>query len=1337
MQRGVIKRLGDQTVDVQLAGSAATLPGVLLSDQIDRSALVVGAAVLVDLVEERAVVLHTLAGEQSTSSSEQPLASYGSGVINNALLSDGSVPLMGSLVVAPGVLIDGYDISVLGQTIDNLQAADSVARTGHTVLTHASHLVATLGPDDTEVLVRHGIFKDKETLMVSNTMGEVETMRVVGNPVTTVDDRGALCYRYTVTRRTATNPPGIVTGWAAATLVNGLTHKGFISVDARETSVAAPNLRFVMHTDIDAGATEQIFRMGNLYGILGNNQTDFGFATGRLNTGDRYLAYNYSRNRLALRGADIAVSDDAGVDVFRVWAVAEDDHQTGDARLGHPSGGNIQTVGSDVDFYAGGQRVLSLTPLGSRFRGMIWSGTQPGPQVGIGEENGQGLIAARNAAGVGQFVVRTGDENVHVHMGNPVTEGGYAQFVDGEFTTDGIVRARAFELLGGGTINPGSTLTNAGKFTAGTGNSVAVIDGEDVAWRIYAGHATPASAPFRVNQAGEAWLTNAHVSGEINATAGVFGGWTLNSTYLAKDTGVANTSAGLAPNDYPFYAGATYANRATAPFRVTQAGAMTATAGNIAGWTIASGHLYAGSGVSRTGLQPATYPFYAGSETPSAAPFRVTQSGSLTATSATITGTINAAAGNITGSLFVGASGYRLHLDGANKRFESTNFASGTSGFRIEGETGNAEFNNVTVRGVLAATAIQYGYVLATNGSIWVVKAAGRSLNSFSVPKEGIGTLDIEDPDGMTHAAAGGLWAVNDVIRLQEPLAGDFWGVVTAKTDMATYWQLAVEQRSIFGNGTFPAGAAVLNYGQSGDGVVRITADASNSPYISIATHAGSPWTTLTERARLGNLTGISGASGYGLWTDNGYFTGAVNASAGAIGGWTIASSHLYAGSGSNRVGLNPPLYPFYAGSEAPSTAPFRVSANGFLVASNANIAGTVTASAGNIAGWTLAATKLYWEDPANFRGIGLATYDDAGGYAFWAGDHRPAYAEFRVSKSGALWATTADITGTITANAGSISGWTIASGHLYAGSGTARAGMQPASYPFYAGSETPASAPFRVTPAGALTASNATVTGTITANAGSIAGWTIASGHLYAGSGAARAGMQPASYPFYAGSETPASAPFRVTPAGALTASNATVSGTITANAGSMAGWTIASGHLYAGSGSSRAGLQPASYPFYAGSDTPSSAPFRVTPAGALTATSGVIGGWTLSGTKLSSSLLQLDAANNKIHIGSTYFHQFEPGIVELAGDFRVTGALAADVGFGCTGFSAYGSSFWHTGNLLGFYGATPVTRPAAYTFSNGVTDRTINCNSTTVDELADVVYTLWSDLRSLGLLQ
>ncbi len=56
---------------------------------------------------------------------------------------------------------------------------------------------------------------------------------------------------------------------------------------------------------------------------------------------------------------------------------------------------------------------------------------------------------------------------------------------------------------------------------------------------------------------------------------------------------------------------------------------------------------------------------------------------------------------------------------------------------------------------------------------------------------------------------------------------------------------------------------------------------------------------------------------------------------------------------------------------------------------------------------------------------------------------------------------------------------------------------------------------------------------------------------------------------------------------------------------------------------------------------------------------------------------------------------------------------------------------------NTLGFFGVPPVTRPAAYTITNGAVDRAINCDSTTIGELADVVYTLWSDLKNLGLLR
>jgi hypothetical protein len=79
---------------------------------------------------------------------------------------------------------------------------------------------------------------------------------------------------------------------------------------------------------------------------------------------------------------------------------------------------------------------------------------------------------------------------------------------------------------------------------------------------------------------------------------------------------------------------------------------------------------------------------------------------------------------------------------------------------------------------------------------------------------------------------------------------------------------------------------------------------------------------------------------------------------------------------------------------------------------------------------------------------------------------------------SGAITATSGSFTGSISASGGSIGGFTINSGSLTAGSSTNTVGLAPATYPFYAGNATAASAPFRVTPAGAVSASSITITG-------------------------------------------------------------------------------------------------------------------------------------------------------------------------------------------------------------------------------------------------------------------
>jgi hypothetical protein len=104
--------------------------------------------------------------------------------------------------------------------------------------------------------------------------------------------------------------------------------------------------------------------------------------------------------------------------------------------------------------------------------------------------------------------------------------------------------------------------------------------------------------------------------------------------------------------------------------------------------------------------------------------------------------------------------------------------------------------------------------------------------------------------------------------------------------------------------------------------------------------------------------------------------------------------------------------------------------------------------------------------------------------------------------------------------------------------------------------------------------AATLSVLGTITATTGAIGGWTLGANSLIAGSGANTVGLDsggtnPA---FYAGNATPLSAPFFVTKAGALTATNATISGEITASSGSITGFlTIGtSGGIYQGTGTS-----------------------------------------------------------------------------------------------------------------------------------------------------------------------
>lgn len=149
---------------------------------------------------------------------------------------------------------------------------------------------------------------------------------------------------------------------------------------------------------------------------------------------------------------------------------------------------------------------------------------------------------------------------------------------------------------------------------------------------------------------------------------------------------------------------------------------------------------------------------------------------------------------------------------------------------------------------------------------------------------------------------------------------------------------------------------------------------------------------------------------------------------------------------------------------------------NGNLIAKNANLSGEITATNGSIAGWTIISNKMYTTGSGKYTGIGK--YGSA--YAFWAGatsNDNGNSAVFKVSHTGKLTATDADITGTITATNGKIGRYDITSTYLMTNSGSNASGIG-GNQAFWAGAEDSNSAPFRVGYDGVLWAENAAIRG-------------------------------------------------------------------------------------------------------------------------------------------------------------------------------------------------------------------------------------------------------------------
>lgn len=429
----------------------------------------------------------------------------------------------------------------------------------------------------------------------------------------------------------------------------------------------------------------------------------------------------------------------------------------------------------------------------------------------------------------------------------------------------------------------------------------------------------------------------------------------------------------------------------------------------------------------------------------------------------------------------------------------------------------------------------------ALAGGQIIAKSVAMLGATFTAPAAGaITTLTVKD---LPSAADMAVFEVNDHVRLRSfSRAGgslsitDCWGVVTGYADGADGIQTWTFTRGTGVNaGAMAAGATVaveaivLDYGTSGMGYYEVNAIDGlygiNSPYAQVVSWSGaSPIAAnQTLRARLGKLTGITAASNeYGLIAGtyaatNGQYFRASNTAFELHGIdlslWDSTTKTVYIDHAVPSIALGNPLPTGYSTGAGiwmgkDTAYKFRVGnpAGGYLGWDGT----TLTA-----AGWTIGATAI--QDLAGVVGMSSAVTagDDI---RFWAGDATPASAEFRVTEAGALTATSATITGaitatTISASVGTIGGFTLGANTLSSGTDADYVAMSSAgTNAFWAGDLTFADAEFSVTAAGALKATSATLAGTLSAASGSV---TVDANGVGVAGGTAAAWDAVASYHF------------------------------------------------------------------------------------------------------------------------------------------------------------------------------------------------------------------------------
>ena len=301
----------------------------------------------------------------------------------------------------------------------------------------------------------------------------------------------------------------------------------------------------------------------------------------------------------------------------------------------------------------------------------------------------------------------------------------------------------------------------------------------------------------------------------------------------------------------------------------------------------------------------------------------------------------------------------------ASRYIQSPDFVSGSAGWKIEGD-GNAEFSEVTVRGVIYANT---GRIGGTNG--WtiasdIIQSIPSAANAVHLNSGGGGSSSIPylrmGAKTAHDNANAGVWLDPTNGLVLGPSTTGAWIKPDGKfylggTSGSLVWDgstLTVNGGGVFTGtlsgvdgtfeGTLAAGTVLSGSIEIGSGNDIFKVDTDGDMWVGHATQTSAPFRVNKDGAVIASdLTieggAITGLDSTGININSGVFTvsdaGAVTAS-----NLTISGGQLTVGSSANNVFRVDTNGDMWIGHAAKNSAPFRVSNTGYAVAQNLSVTG-------------------------------------------------------------------------------------------------------------------------------------------------------------------------------------------------------------------------------------------------------------------------------------------------------------------------------------------------------------------------------------------------------------